>query len=137
LALCGARSILPWVAYESGENVKILNRQSFLKLPEGVFFAKGIQWCVDGFCVKGATLFNEEGHAIDFFYLNLSSMDFSSCHDLADKMEDSLKNGTSYPINQCENRDGMFDDEDVFLVFEPNDLKFIRSHIESFILDCS
>jgi hypothetical protein len=41
-----------------------------------------------------------------------------------------LKNGTSYPINKSESRDGMFDEEDLFLVYEKEDLQFIAERIK-------
>ena len=103
--------------------MKVYNRQDFLKLPSGTFFAKGHKWIVDGFCIKGDTWTN------DFLYKTLVDIDSHDSNQWADRLEEMLDKGTSYPINESEARDGMFDDEDVLLVFEDDDLKYIRKLI--------
>jgi hypothetical protein len=107
--------------------MRIYNKKDFLKLPDGTFFAKGIQWSMDGFCIKGNSLEN------DFYYLNLVNIDFFNSKELSDRYEEMLSHGSSYPINQNEGRDGMFDDEDIFLVFEIEDLEKIKELIDKFI----
>ncbi len=102
--------------------MKIYNRKEFLKLPKGIFFAKGVEFSMDGFCIKDETIHDDNGHGIDFFYHNLVQIDsHDSCQD-ADRKYDMLYNNSSYPMNKSLNRDGMFDDDDIFLVFENDDL---------------
>ncbi len=107
--------------------MRIYNKKDFIKLPEGTFFAKGVQWTIDGFCVKG------ESFACDFFYTNLVSIDAFDSRELSDRQDEMLEKGTSYPINSSEGRDGSFCDEDIFLVFEEEDLKVIRAAIDDFL----
>lgn len=106
--------------------MKIYKKQDFLKLPPGIFFAKGVQWSMDGFCVKGDSLLN------DFFYLDLIQIDASGSDQLFDRYEEMLSKGTSYPIKEYYSRDGIFCDEDIFLVFEKGDLIFIKNMIEKY-----
>ena len=93
-------------------------------MPSGVFFCKGEPWCFSDFCAKGESL--EE----DFFYHDLCSIDAFDGEEMADRHEDALRNGTSYPINQSQMRDGCFSDEDIFLVYEKADLEFIEKLIQ-------
>ena len=102
--------------------MKIYSKKKFLKLPSGTFFAKGIKWSIDGFCVKGESL-----GETDFFYTNLVLIDAFNSEELCDRQYEMLEKGTSYPINESEYRDGTFCDEDIFLVFEKNDLEKIIS----------
>ncbi len=95
-------------------------------MPEGTFFAKGEKWFIDGFCVKGETYF-DNSEPIDFKYLNLVDFDYKDCKERADFYEVILETGQSKEINKHYMRDGCFCDEDVFLVFEKEDLDYIKS----------
>lgn len=115
--------------------MKIYSRHNFLRLPEGTFFAKGVKWAIDGFCIKGETWFDNSGNAIDFLYHNLIGVDSNDSQDFADKLEEMLQKGTSYPMEKDYGRDGCFDDQEMFLVFEREDLKRIREMIQESIND--
>ncbi len=104
--------------------MKIYNKKDFLNLPPGTFFSKGVQWSMNGLYVKGETWGN------DFIFVDLIMIDAESSDILFDRYEEMLKNGKSYAINQDAMRDGSFDDEEVFLVFEKEDLKRIKELIE-------
>lgn len=107
--------------------MKILNRQDFLKMPQGTFYAKGIKWYIDGFCIKRETYFDQLGKAIDFTYYNLVDFEWKSSEDHADSCDKMLETGQSREINKSYMRDGCFCDEDLFLVFEKTDLDHIKS----------
>jgi hypothetical protein len=104
--------------------MKIYNKKDFLKLPPGSFFAKGIKWVMDGFCIKGDTISD-----CDFYYLNLVNIDAFNTEQLFDRYEEMLTNGISYPINEDGERDGTNNDEEIFLVFERKDLEVIVKSI--------
>jgi hypothetical protein len=99
--------------------MKVYSRQDFLKLPEGTFFSQGNKWCFQGLSIKGHSFEN------DFMYVDLLEIESESSGDWADKLEDSLTNGSSYPSNSSSSREGLYDDSDVFLVLELEDLNFI------------
>lgn len=109
--------------------MKIVNKKTFLQLPEGTFFCSGIRFSFDSLCVKKETIGN------DFFYINLCVFDFSGSDQLTDRWYDSLDNGISYPINTMMQRDGNYDSDDysIFLVFEEFDLSVMRSFLDSAI----
>lgn len=65
--------------------MRIYNKKEFLKLPVGTFFAKGIQWSIDAFCIKGESLTN------DFFYTNLVSINGSDSGELVDRQYEMLE----------------------------------------------
>jgi hypothetical protein len=103
--------------------MKIVNKKDFLMLESGTFFAKGIKWSFDSFCVKGESLED------DFFYTDLVSIKAFDSRQLADRQEEMIEKSTSYPIMLEEMRDGCFCDEDIFLIFEKEDLIKIRDLI--------
>ncbi len=99
--------------------MKIYNRKDFLNLPLGIIFCKGIKWCFDSLCMKGDSCGN------DFYYVDQCCIDANNGGELVDRLEDSLINGTSYIINHNSARDGLFNEEDIFLVYEKEDLEFL------------
>ncbi|CAN7374149.1 hypothetical protein LJR231_002241 [Phyllobacterium sp. LjRoot231] len=105
--------------------MKIYNRKDFLKLPAGIIFAKGQPFAFDEIQVKGDSLEN------DFFSREWT---WISAHDSGEAMarlDEMLERGASYAINDAEGRDGLFDDNDIFLVFEPEDLQTMRQDIDA------
>ncbi|MEK6878069.1 MAG: hypothetical protein AABY22_00595 [Nanoarchaeota archaeon] len=96
--------------------MKVVSKKDFLELPEGTVFCKGCQWVFYDMCVK-----NESTHN-DYYYTPLYSMDCKGLDDYCDTLEDSLKNGTSYPMDLSIRRDGCFEEKDIFIIFEKEDL---------------
>ena len=82
---------------------------------------------MDGFCVKGESYLN------DFYYTNLVNIDSFNSEELCDRQYEMFEKGSSYPINTKESRDGVFCEEDIFLVFEKEDLIEIRNYINTFL----
>lgn len=105
-------------------SMKVYNKKEFLKLPTGIIFCKGVQWAWDDLSIKG------ESWDKDFLYIDLCNIDAHDTNEWCDRLEDSLKNGCSYPINKTTSRDGCFDPDDIFLVFEKEDLQFMKQAIE-------
>jgi hypothetical protein len=105
--------------------MKVYNRKEFLKLPPGVFFTSGPQWAFSGFYKKGETVGD-----VDFYQTSFEFIEFKSSNDFTDMLEDSLKNKTSYPINQTEAREGLFDDDMMYLVYDKEDLNIIKKYID-------
>ena len=99
--------------------MKIYNRKDFLNLPDGTIFCKGTKWCFNNLSIKGHSWDD------DFLYVDLCNIDANSTDQWVDRLEDSLNNGTSYSINNNTSRDGMFEEQGIFLVFEKKDLNFL------------
>lgn len=107
--------------------MKVVDKKEFLKLPDGTFFCKGCQWVFDDLCIKMQSL---EG---DFCYHNLCIMDSNSSDQYFYRLSESFKNDISYPMNDSWSRDGMFCDEDLFLIYEKEDLYRLRELINYFL----
>ncbi len=104
--------------------MKIYSRKDFLNLPDGTIFCKGTKWCFDNLSIKGHSWDN------DFLYVDLCNIDAHDTGQWVDRLEDSLKNGTSYLINNNAARDGIFDEDAIFLVYEKEDLEFMSDIIK-------
>lgn len=95
--------------------MKLYNREEFLKLPEGTFFAKGEPWCFQALSIKGASF---DG---DFWSLDPVGIEADGMHDRVDRFERML-GGESIPMDDAFYRDGLRESNAIFLVFEPEDL---------------
>lgn len=97
--------------------MRIYSRAEFMKLPAGTLFCKGKPWYWDTPSVKGETSkFN------DFYARDLTNIEACDSGELFGRLQEMLDKGTSYPLHDIEGRDGCFDDEDLFLVYEHDDL---------------
>lgn len=104
--------------------MKVVDRKTFLTLPAGTVYCKGVQWAFEGLCIKADSLEN------DWIYLDPA---WASAHDSSaamDLLETSLATGSSFDGEDAYGRDGCFDDKDVFLIFEKPDLEALRAHID-------
>lgn len=111
--------------------MKVYNRQDFLKLPEGTFFCKGVRWAFESLMIKGDTWNDNQGKPFDFLCLDLNDIDCVNSSHRVGLLVSSLVCNTSCEINQDYGRDGSFNDEDVFLVYEKEDLKILRNLIDN------
>ena len=98
--------------------MKIYNRQDFLKLPPGVVYCSGRPYAFGTLSVKADTLGTN-----DFVRLGLGWIDSYDSGQAGERLDEMLATGASYPMDECYGRDGGFDDEEVFLVFEAADLR--------------
>jgi len=113
-----------------GGVMKILNKKEFLD--QGVcLFCRGPTFLFGGLCLKGKTLYDNDGQAIDFYYTDLCIIESLNSEQLSDRLEEMVNTGKSHDINMCESRDGCFDDSEIFLVYEPNDVHLLFTTIRS------
>jgi hypothetical protein len=99
--------------------MKILNRTEFMKLPENTLFSK-YEPCVFGnLMIKGKT--SEHN---DFYVQQIhDGVDYSDTVNFREKLEGAEKNGTSIDMDfYCECRDGLFEDDQLFAVWEEKDV---------------
>lgn len=98
--------------------MRIVNRTQFLALPAGTLYAK-YQPCVfEDLCIKGDSLEN------DWFYQDIvGAISSHDSGDFTDKLERARVDGESLPMDfYCQGRDGCFDSEQLFWVFERQDV---------------
>lgn len=108
--------------------MKIVNRREFLKLPVGTAYAKGQKWYFEALCFKGQTVGEDDWAEYDFV-----GIDSDGLEDATLKMESMLNDGSSYPMQDDYYRDACFDDEQIFMIFERDDLEIIKKKIEEAI----
>ena len=114
--------------------MKVLNRTEFLKLPSGTFYAKGKPWYFDGVSVKhDTTASGNDWWALHFCWPDTETGDLGECVDVLEK---SLTDGSSFPMQTAIDRDGCNDSDQLFLVFEKDDLVSLRTMIDKAILGC-
>ena len=107
--------------------MRIYKRDEFMKLPPGTAFCKGKEWYFNGVNFKGETIGN------DWYEADPAWVDGRNSEECFERLEKMLNGGASYPMKNSECRDGYFDDEDLFLVFEEGDLKILRDWIDAAI----
>jgi hypothetical protein len=101
--------------------MKVVDRKTFLMLPAGTIYCKGVRWAFESVSVKGDTMGN------DWAYLNPAWPDADDSGAAFDALEKSLSDGSSFPSETAYGRDGCFDDDAVFLIFERDDLAALRN----------
>lgn len=105
--------------------MRVVDRKAFLALPPGTIYCKGVQWAFDGLCIKGDSLEN------DWIYLDMAGPDAKDSGEYGELLEQSLAGGSSFPSETSYGRDGCFDDDAVFLIFEAADLDRLRAFINA------
>lgn len=109
-----------------GVNMKIVNLKSFRALPSGTLFLK-YEPCVFGeLQVKGDTW------EYDFLCGEMAApIDANSSDDYGNKLDDAMENGTSVALDfDCYGRDGCFDDNQLFAVYEKEDMEKLISKLQ-------
>lgn len=104
--------------------MRVVGRKTFLTLPAGTIFCKGVPWAFESVCIKEDSLEN------DWLYVNPAWPDAHDSGEAVDLLDASLSTGSSFTCETAVGRDGCFDDKDVFLIFEAADLAVLRSYID-------
>lgn len=105
--------------------MKIVDRKTFLSMPEGTVYAKiPKRWIIEDIHVKyESTDYN------DWYYMNFNWVDASDSGEAIDRLDEMFESGASYPVQNSIARDGLFDEDDHFLIYEKEDIDFIVSEI--------
>ena len=102
--------------------MRIVDRQTFLSLRNPTVYIKiPERWIMDGeFCIKTGTLTN------DWFYQSFNTPISDDPSNGLSKCNEMIDQGASYPIDEDDTyRDGCFDDSEMFLVYERDDVNFL------------
>lgn len=103
--------------------MKVVDRKAFLALPEGTIYCKGVQWDFHSLCVKGETW------GSDWTYWCPEWIDANDSSEAMNRLDEMLATGASYPMDDAYGRDGCFEEDAVFLIFEPDDLRRLSKFI--------
>lgn len=104
--------------------MRVYNRKEFLALAAGTIYAVGVQWSFEGFCIKGETVGN------DWWYLDPAWVDGRDDMECLDRLDEMLETGASYPMQDSEARNGIYDPEEIFLVLERLDVMVLREKLD-------
>lgn len=98
--------------------MKIVNLETFRSLPNGTVFSKYEPCYFDGLKIKVDTWDS------DFLYQDLiGNIDADSTEDFTEKCDSASEDGNSIPLDfQCSQRDGLFEKNQLFAVYEKDDL---------------
>jgi hypothetical protein len=97
--------------------MRVVDRKAFLVMPAGTVYAKGIKWSFEGLRIK------HECQENDWHYVEPADIAAFDSNERFGLLEDMLSNGTSVPMEELAMRDGCFNEEEIFLVFEPEDVR--------------
>lgn len=116
--------------------MRIVNKQEFYLLPEGTLFSVYIPQMICDLKIKGETCYKDNGRPFDYFETNI--IDSIECDDSEDRYEklDAAKNDSSVSLKldfECEGRDGMFDEGQMYAVYESDDIKSLISRLQTCI----
>jgi hypothetical protein len=116
-------------AAEEG-GMKIVDRKIFLQLPAGTVFSKYQPQIFSGLMIKGESFFYGVG---DFLYQDLiGNVLAESSTVLFDTLMDKGKTAESFPLDfDVEERDGLFDENQFFAIYEPADIAALIAKLQS------
>jgi len=108
--------------------MRIVDRETFLQMPTGTVYAKYEPCCFEEVSIKGETCYGFKGEAIDWFCQSLNSPNFEGVNDSGAWMHhlDAIQAGEpSGKLEEVESRDGLFDSDQLFAVWELADVRFL------------
>lgn len=108
--------------------MKIINRKEFLSMPSGTVYSHYVPQVADGLMVKYETLTN------DWVYQDLLfNVDGESSEEASEKLTNAEEHGSSFRLDlHCGSRDGIYDDNQLFMVYEKEDVKrLIKKLVEA------
>jgi hypothetical protein len=107
--------------------MRIYNREEFLKLPAGTLYIKATEpWAWEEYLVKVETL-----NAGDWVYADIRT--YLEGKDLDYSWEYMLQGKLSCNSRLEYQRDGCFDDNELFMVFEKPDLELLKNVVNKCI----
>ncbi len=119
--------------------MRILNKRDFLKQPAGIVYCYSNEGIVGFHCcpirIKGDTCkkcINPEEEPSDWFEVYLNEFENTDSEDYCCKYSEMLEEHKSYPLmEEISGRNGLFDEDDTFLVYEKNDLDLLIKMLQN------
>lgn len=107
--------------------MRLIRRAEFLTMPPGTFYcACDRQWVFENLCIKRDTCGN------DWWYTPLDTPENEGTDDWIDGLDEMLA-GSTRPVEQDWSRDGGFNPETLFLVYERADLEVLAGYVKEAI----
>lgn len=109
--------------------MKIVNKEEFYKLPENILYSNYTNYIISELKIKLNTIYyegisNSLEEPIDFCYQSLiGNVKCKNSTDFIEILEDAKNNKTFFSLDfYCPERDGLYDDEQLFVIYEPDDV---------------
>jgi hypothetical protein len=114
--------------------MKLVNRKTFIELPDGTIYSKYFDgWNFHEISIKCETRFGMENEPIDWLSMPLNEIHYGTkSEDTQKRFDEMIEKGEEEPITlNCTTRDGLFEDEQIFAVYDKNDInKMIEMLVE-------
>ncbi|MDR6844515.1 hypothetical protein [Flavobacterium granuli] len=107
--------------------MKIVDKIIFYNLPNGTLFSHYEPVVFNGLKIKGDTIYNGI-EPIDYFYTDLiGNIQSNSSEEFIDKLDNAKDNSLELDFERSE-RDGLYEEDSLFAIYENNDLiNFIKT----------
>lgn len=118
--------------------MRIVDRVTFLAMPKGTVYAYYKPCVFDDLCIKDDTLpTGGVGTFGDWFYQQIAdSVDSTGSLDFFDQLDASEKIGSSLRMDfDCLSRNGLFAAEQLFAVWEPQDVRGLIHRLQRALAD--
>lgn len=110
--------------------MKIIELQQFLSLPSGVLYAKFEPYVFGDIAIKEASMSN------DWLYQDLLELKARSNEEWDDILSKAVEKGTSFNLDyECVGRDGLYKSDQLFAVFEKEDVVSLVRRLEKTLSD--
>lgn len=115
--------------------MKIVDRKEFLKLPSGTLFCQCWQrWAFGDLHVKfDSLIYGDDGDG-DFVSMPFTSVEADSSEQWLERLEAMADQGAAFPLDlEASGRDGLFEKNALFLIFERDDVHRLRDFLDSIL----
>ncbi len=112
--------------------MKLINRYELMNLPSGTLYCTlNEPWVFGDMCIKGDTI-NVDGRNIDFGERGIQWVDADDSEEAVNRLDTMLEDSNrSYLVEQDYGREGMFDDNQVYMVYDGADIKSILDDLRN------
>ena len=112
--------------------MRIVNREKFLQLPKGTVYAE-YEPCIFGaLSIKS----NCTSSGNDFYFAIVNSVESSGSEEMLDRLIEMKENGKSFPIElDVTYRDGCFNDDQLYAVWEKEDVQSLITVLQKSLLN--
>jgi|GEM_PF-1373079 len=106
--------------------MKIVDLRAFLALPAETVFSKYEPCSFENICIKGESMTN------DFAYQQIhDAVDSGDTGEFVDILESATETGESFEMDfDCQSRDAMFDKDQLFAVWERQDVYYLIKRLQ-------
>ena len=106
--------------------MKIVDRKTFLSMPSETIFSKYHPCVFEELCIKGETW------GYDFLVQTLAdAIESSDSGEFVDVLDRSISTGESISMDfESQGRDGLFDDDQLFAVWERDDVRGLIARLD-------